>query len=137
MSGIILPSPSFSYLSGNIGSSVGTTANTLMKVMDTASLAVGTWLINFSILIGGSAGYVTVGASVAADTATATITGQPGAGCEINAGDSSQLSISCVAVVTVAGTLQLEIQSTAIINIYATDQTTFNNSTGYTALKIA
>jgi hypothetical protein len=135
--------PALTTASGNLGSDVGLLTNSLTKVFDTASLAVGTWLVN--VIMTGTWGTVTgkVEAYITTDSATATFTGASSTAMEQTGGaDGAEfmMSLSVFATVTVAGTLKVEAQNSSANEAYikaATVDYSYGNATGYTALRVA
>jgi hypothetical protein len=133
------PAVGLSVLSGSLGSPVSISGSVETKVFDTASLGIGTWLVTMNMTANGAnANSFEMRATV--DTATATLTGATSAAMvETVTGYQAHLSISFIAVVTVAGTLQL----TAVISSNGgtaeavTTTESWANATGYTAVRIA
>ena len=139
------PAVALTNASGQLATDVSVPTTTLTTVLTTASLAVGTWLINaslYAVALNATTQQVDIKASVG--TATATFSG----GYAMTIGFPSQLgkdfsaAMTCtfIATVTVAGTL--------VFQAYASDSTgaTFKaatalisspGATGYTAVKIA
>jgi hypothetical protein len=135
------------FASGNIGSNVSLTSGGA-TVITTASVAVGTWRVEVGITcqngtINGAGEYE---ASIAVGTATATLTGRlsasgssPSLGNAVN--QVASLSLSCIAVVTVAGTLVVTGRSSTTggtpAAVAATPTSSLAGATGYTAAKMA
>lgn len=113
-------------------SSVVIPANTATVLQTTASLAAGTWLINFATNVLGSAAG-TVSLAVGTGTATATFTGQSIADGTFAVSTEDALSLTFLATVTVAGTLTF----TASTSTDGAGTTNAGASTGYTAIKVA
>lgn len=127
--------------SGAIGSNVSLGVNTLTKIMDTASLGVGMWLVTMTttILVGGSAGgiFSLVGAL---DTAVGSISGPTVAEGTAQAVTNQEvpLSTSFVVTITTAGTLKMSGYGTtgSGCNALATTENGFSSPTGYTAVRL-
>lgn len=100
---------------GVLGADQGLVANTDTLVLTTASLAVGTWRVALSAeVVNGAAAVADALINIALGTATATFSGPIAADGTIPGviGQAVGLSLECLAVVTVAGTLQLRATST-------------------------
>jgi hypothetical protein len=116
-------------------------AGTVTKIMDTASLGVGTWLLTFTAgLLFGNGGANTGNAqcafTAAVDTATATFAGVTTS--FLQAGFVGQYAVqettlTMIVTVTVAGTVKLSGAYTDTTN----DGLAYSNVTGYTAVRIA
>lgn len=107
---------------------VGSTGSD-QTLLTTASLAVGTWLINASFIWEAAATGNNAGISMIDGTATATFTGQnAGGGSAYDASIDVPGSLTCLAHITVAGTL--------IVQGLAQNTGTWL-SAGYTAVRIA
>ena len=133
------PAPALDFHSGSIGSPVSLGVNTPTKIMDTASLAVGTWLINFGASVdAGGASVIEIRAAV--DTATATLTGKYAGGADEPAvSTESEIFLTFIAVVTVTGTIQfIGIGANGVSNtvLATTRNAGYSPATGYTALRI-
>jgi len=136
------PAASLTSASGVLGVNVSpATSNT--KIMDTASLGTGTWFINFTANVQVNAGEgLDIG--IAVDGATATFSGVQGVSIKSITGIDAtveQISFSCIATITGAGTIQwLGIATTggSPFTVLAASQYSGEYSvTGYTELKIA
>jgi hypothetical protein len=108
--------------------------------LTTASLAVGTWLINLGVraLLPGAE---RVDIQCVVGTATATLSGNTATGADgttSGGGLDISMNLTCIATVTVAGTLVFQAQSNGgAVNIYNNAYLGSGNDTGYTAVKIA
>ena len=132
--------PTLPYQAGTLGSPY-TPTSTLTTFLTTASLGVGTWLISFS----GTVGYsVTTGTLaeivINTGTATATFVGPQSVSSEsyfggtISYNSNVNVAFTCVAVVTVAGTLVFQAIG-SLATIYAVSPThAYAAATGYTAV---
>ena len=131
------PAVGLAYFTGT-ATAVALPNNAVTKILDTSSLALGTWLITMTVAVAYAAAalatnYCLVEALV--DTATATLLGAtttyitPGSVAGAN-GSSFPVTLSFVAVVTVAGTLQLECSPSG-------GSGATGNTAGYTAVRIA
>lgn len=126
---------------GTIGGDVALTAATDTLVQTSAALGVGTWAISFGaelIVTGAAASDAMV--YVQAGTATVVFQGPTAADGELPAlaGGSLGLAFDCLAVVSVAGTLQFRAFSTLAGTVKAAS--TVNGGkpvTGYTAVRVA
>jgi hypothetical protein len=140
------PAVRLTGMAGSIGSSVTCATGSTTKIFDiptTGSLGVGTWFVSANAL----AEYVTAAVSlefnIVADTATATFSGMQASACvtDLNA-KYSPVTISCIAVITVAGTLKLQVYNNSPTQIgtilsSTVNFQTFPNVTGYTAIRLA
>lgn len=112
-------------------------ASVLTTFLTTASLSVGTWLIQ----LGALASITTNGAQIeaVAGTATATLVGNMAT--EVNASSTTLgASLSFKAVVTVAGTLVFQAKLNddgSVVTLSAATMNGYAGATGYTAVKIA
>jgi hypothetical protein len=133
------PSTALTSAAGALGSNVSAVSGVKTLVMDTASLAAGTWLVMFGLTLSlGS----TVGAASAimeADSATATLAGQLSA--QVTLGTSNNelfMSVQAIVTVTGPGTVKISVQATNTGTVLAsTGNASFANASGYTAVKIA
>jgi hypothetical protein len=130
-------------LSGNLGGNISLGTNTPVNIFYTASLPIGTWQIYMGAAVEGYSTIAAIEIHSMLGSATATLTGQLAAGVDIPGTSGTfteaSLSISFIAVVTVAGTLQLvgECSGTNGGNVLAATRCyTIGNATGYTAVKI-
>lgn len=130
---------------GVIGSNVTLTHNATTKVMDTASLGIGTWLLTFicqARLGFGATADTTF--SMVVDSATATFSGVQAGSLDIGltaASDDQQITLCAIVTVTGAGTIKLQAANAdtaadAVARSVANDGST-GNVTGYTAIRIA
>lgn len=136
--------PALTSASGSIGSPVSINNAVFTKIFDTASLGVGTWWVTMSTVIENlTASAVAVAVAAAVDTATATLTGVTGAETAdaIASSGEDQMTVTFIAVVTVAGTLKFSAYisgaSGGTALSAAVVQTSLTQVTGYTALRIA
>lgn len=133
--------PALQTASGVLGGDVGLTAATDTLVLTTASLAVGTWLVNMSaelVITGAVASDAMI--YVAPGSATASFVGPIAADDELPAlaGGAAALAFACIVTVTVAGTLQLRAFSTLAATAKQNGTVTGARAvTGYTAVRIA
>lgn len=127
-------------LAGVLGADQALVAATDTLVLTTAALAVGTWLVHMSAeIVNGGAVASDALINVALGTATATFSGPIAADGEIPgvAGQSVGLAFSCLAIVTVAGTLQL--RATSVQAATVKQNATAGGAravTGYTAARL-
>lgn len=133
------PAVGLTQNAGVLGSGVPLPQNVATKIIDTASLGIGTWLVTIGSTIqstspGAAADTITLVAAV--DTATATLTGPttgvytPGV---ITTAWNTNITVTFVAVVTVAGTIKLTGTFTGVSGAAAIS----GAYTGYTAVRIA
>lgn len=126
------------HFAGHLASPYSATTS-FATFLTTASLAVGTWLVNFSAAAQVSNTH-TGDIKVVAGTATATFDGGTSNTMNLNTGSpAGGLSLSFIATVTVAGTLafQAVADSNATLVIQSASlETSTPNATGYTAVKI-
>jgi hypothetical protein len=127
------------FAAGTIGSNVSLGVNTATKVMDTASLAVGIWLVSFSGE-GTSSVNGAIEAHIAVNSATATFQGPTASGADDTASAIGvAVKFTCVATVTVAGTLQIIAEGssgTGSTMLAASRAFSVAGVTGYTAVRI-
>lgn len=100
-------------------------------LLSTASLAAGTWIVNFTASVSGSSTNPMTSISVAAGTATATLTGMttsPGPG---GATGTGFVAFTVQAVVTVPGTVKLSAVGGGLTGGYTA------YDVGYTAVQVA
>lgn len=127
---------------GVLDTSVALGVNTLTKVMDTASLAVGVWRVRFAVVIEVVDASASVGMQVALDSAEGSIAGPSATEVEggaVGTGEVS-LSVTVIATITTAGTLKMSAEGTGAsgANALATgNQLDFPDVTGYTAVRIS
>ncbi len=127
------PAASLANASGVNGGTTSLPASTITTVITTASLTIGTWLIDFTLSAqnnGSTAGVLQ--SYIAVGTATATLSpSAPGPLTELPAltGGYAAVSQTCIATITVAGTILLQASTggAAATNARST----------YTAVKIA
>ena len=134
--------------SGHIAADVTLTHAATVTVITTASLAVGVWLVSAKVL-GECAAVATAGIDVelTAGTATATLEGSlsgtfPDIGHVLTAAEVSEVTVTAIVTVTVAGTLTVKAHNSDAVNdgvAYHLSQggSAFIAATGYTAIKIA
>ena len=134
------PAVALTFASGHIAADVTmTNGSQSYKLFDTASLGVGTWLVNMTATFTGG-GLGTIDMSATADSATAGLNGPTSTGIVIAALNyEGSMSVSLTAVISVAGTLQLIAEASGAGNVAkaVTSQFGFGNATGYTAVRIA
>lgn len=127
------------FYSGSIPTNVALGVNTATKIFDTVSLGVGAWLVTM-VASGGAASASNFECFAAADTATATLSGVTSGGVVIvGSGDESNVVLSFVATVTVAGTLKMVGEGSAAGGTDALASSanfSFSNVTGYTATRL-
>jgi hypothetical protein len=142
------PAVSLANAAGSLGSALNPVPNSLTTLLTTASLGIGTWLVNVQAEATAlSTGPADISMALAVGTATATFAGPVGAGVSdyaaspttATATPTRMLSISTIVTVTVAGTLIVQIQSTFANNwqIKTSTPNISANCTGYTAVRIA
>jgi hypothetical protein len=126
-----------SYAAGSIASNV-TLSSVSAKILDTASLAVGIWNVDMFATLEAASGASGVELECLVDSATATFQGSTSGGATASAtGYTERVVIGFIAVVTVAGTLQLKgTASTGGSALAATTQNLWTNATGYRAVRI-
>ena len=134
------PTLNVTALTGSLGSNTSLGVNTNTVVLQTASLAVGTWLIVMGLVcVAGSAGAIEAWADTAG-TATATISGKTAGGADVPASSSmAEISLNFLATVTSAGTLRLIARGTSGTSstvLAATRVNGLSPSTAWSALKI-
>jgi hypothetical protein len=126
---------------GNIGSNVPLGTNTLTEIFATASLAIGTWQVHMHAVVECQDDQSAAAILAAEGTATATFTGVLASeGFSSGADGEVAMSISFLAVVTVAGTLKLSGVQTGADGgnaQYDGSVSGYGGATGYTAIKIA
>jgi hypothetical protein len=115
---------------------------TLATFLTTASLGVGTWLIHFQgVVETTSASAVAVEGGINLGTATATFSGSESFATAMPSSvdsDGTAIGLSCLAVITVAGTLVFQAKGSASTTIKAsTPVNSYANATGYTATRVA
>lgn len=132
------------FAAGSIPAPVVLSTNGTTKVFDTAALAVGTWLVTMGVTFSTETSTTTHWELEAlVDTATATFEGQTSTELIGPSGSNQNAAaaISFIALVSVAGTLKLNVTSGGSTSttdaLAATQSSSFANATGYTALKIA
>jgi hypothetical protein len=133
------PAVALSWAAGSIASNVGLPGSSDTPIFSTASLAVGTWLVNVFVTAESGASASTVEIKMLAGTATATLAGAQSAASVSGATDyEAHVSLSCIAVITVAGTLEVVgVCSTSSGTALAyTTTNVYPAATGYTALKV-
>ena len=130
-------------LSGVIGGDVTASSTGVTKIFDTSSLAVGVWLVSMSgVFEFSGAGGVAYDVEALVDTATATFSGPRSGYGETNAAiAASVIAFTFVATVTVAGTLQFQINNNGgahpvIVKASTPGSGAYANATGWTALRI-
>ena len=135
------PAVNLTTVSGNLASDVSMAVTATTKIMDTGTLAAGTWLVRFG-------GYMdvsntsTVEIEMAVDTGAATFSGQQSTELQTSSSDATiPYSIECVVSVTSAATIKLQghNNSGSVVPVAkaATSATaSYSNATGYTALRI-
>lgn len=137
------PAVALSTASGSIGSDVSLTPSATTKVFDTASLAVGTWIIFGSVLVEYvAASAATLEGNLAVDTGAATITGLLGGEVETNSAVITQaMPFAAVVVVTSAATLKYQIKNNSSTDTplakAASSGSFTSGTTGYSALRAA
>lgn len=128
-------------LNGVLAAAVNVNATTNnVNIMDTAALAIGTWLVTFNVMIYQNAGATVLDFYIAQHTATATLVGPIAAsGGGRSAGFTTLTTLTAIITVTVAGTIQLQANnpSATLQAVAAVSTVTALPVTGYTALKIA
>ena len=136
------PAVDLTFASGSLGSDVNMAVSSTTKIMDSASLGVGTWLVRFG-------GYMdinntaTVEIEMAVDTGTATLSGQQSTELQTSSSDATiPYSIESIVTVTAAATVKLQGHNnsgTVVPVAKASTSATgdFPNATGYTAIRIA
>ncbi len=127
------PSGALATEGGVLASNTAVAAATLTTVLTTASLAVGTWLVSWTAVFGGSA---EAEAKLVVGTAAATFLGTQSAVISSNGGFETGGG-SVLVTVTTAGTLEIQAESSASGTVYATSPTyTFPGATAYTAVNL-
>lgn len=122
-------------VSGELGTDFTVTGSN-QTLLPIPSLAIGNWVINFSglVQIESSGGFADVGVQTAGGTAHATFTGASGSTLQSpTAGFIGPLSFSCVANVTVAGTMSLEVVGGGTVTMKA-QNALLMSATGFTAI---
>lgn len=139
-----VPLSSLSSSSGVLGANVTLAQNTATTVMSTASLAVGTWLVNFGVTVDIVAAGTEIDFYPTLGTATATFSGpvvaQAGYTTSIGAGAEPTVGLSLIVTVTVAGTINLTgemVGSNTSSTVLASSNQSRAGATGYAAVKIA
>jgi hypothetical protein len=132
------------FLAGHLtGANVVLPVNTLTDVLDTASLAPGTWEIGFIATMFFTDASVSGGAKLTVKSGTATLDGSFGAAFN-STGASSQCTapLRCIATVTAAAVVELAMVCAGASGGFAMVGSTYGNlvmtnQTGYTAVQIA
>lgn len=135
------PAVSLTSVSGAIGANVNLPVTVVTTVLTTASLGVGTWIVDAgaSVLQGATPGMIE--GRIDIGTATATLVGFPGdqAGPGAN-GQVLNLAMSALVTVTVAGTFVLNVYNASGATAATALLSTQNRgwpATGYRAVRIA
>jgi hypothetical protein len=132
-----------SVLSSAISSNVNLPVSTTTAAFSTASLAVGTWLVDVTVLLEtGTSATGNLVLTIVLGSATATLGGPITAQVEpAIAGGAISVSVSTVAVVTVAGTLTANVVNLDAVHagtaLAKDTSATYSQATGYTALRAA
>jgi hypothetical protein len=120
---------------------LGLAATTIVQT--SSVLPVGTYVVNFGVTVAnGNAAVGTVEAVMSVNSATATFVGQESAEAEFQAIAASTVSIdiTCIVVVTVAGTLNFSVKApgaSANTAKATTPTSAFAGATGWSALRVA
>ncbi len=133
------PAVGLTVLSGSLSSPVSL-GNSVGDVFSTASLAVGTWKIEVGLTVSNAVGASTGEFQVVTNTASATFSGHTSNSVAMpTAGYQESVSLSFVAVVTVAGTVKIQgIGSTVGCTVEAVTTTeSWTGASGYTATRIS
>ena len=131
--------PGATNAAGVLGADVVLVATADTLILTTASLAVGTWLVEFQVQMKTLSTGADAGVKVALGTATATFTGPVAVSAvpDTNSPNICALWLRFIATVTVAGTLQMRVMSTAADTVRQLSGQYASAATGYTAIKVA
>jgi hypothetical protein len=131
---------SLTSASGVLANPVTLTNGGTTQGFDTLSLAAGTWLVTAGGSVQGGNDPGALEVELVVDTATATFSGQAAAIVDLAVGSArGGFSLTAIVTVTIAGTLQVELNNqtgTDCTLLVATPNGTFPGATGWTALKI-
>ena len=140
-------SSALTYGGATLGANVTLPTSTNTTIQTTASLPIGTYLINASYLLQNSGTITTPGTaqvSLLLGSATATFVGVPVSangfvGLVNSSTDLVMFTISCIVVVTVAGTLKFECENSSFVALVASYNggVGYGPSLGYSYVKIA
>ncbi len=127
------------HATGVLASNVAGSGGVTTKIMDTSSLAAGTWLLTFMALVNPGAGAL-VDLGIAMDTAVGTVSGVTNSLCgtttNLGTTDFYEVTITTIVTITTAGTVKLSGDSAVSYTVYAQSSVTSLPATGYTAVKI-
>ena len=143
--GPVPPAPALAYSAAKLASPVTLSKTVATTAITTASLGIGTWLVNVVLTVSNSDAAPTTCEATAAG-GTATVSSFAGAyGAEdafpgVTVGECTILHLSFEAVVTVAGTIVISVKSpngtTANVVESATPTTSYGGASGYTAVRV-
>ena len=142
-----IAAPALTTTGASLGADVSIASSSgLTTLFTTPSLAIGTWIINFGSVVtsqGNGASVSRLGCQIVANSATATFSGQQAADLSAptnspSATESMTFNLSCLVAVTVAGTLNINVNnpSGAAFVVNYRNVSANINVTGYTAVKL-